>query len=65
MSTQPTHFVLLARLLHWLMALMIIAMLFIGAACWCGFLPDSRRCRPICRAGRSWQPRLRMCCCTP
>ena len=31
MSTQPTHFVLLARLLHWLMALMIIAMLFIGA----------------------------------
>ncbi len=31
MSKQPTHFVLLARLLHWLMALMIIAMLFIGA----------------------------------
>lgn len=31
MSTQPTHFVLLARLLHWLMAVMIIAMLFIGA----------------------------------
>jgi len=31
MSTQPTHFALLARLLHWLMALMIIAMLFIGA----------------------------------
>lgn len=32
MSTQPTHFALLARLLHWLMALMIIVMLFIGAA---------------------------------
>ena len=31
MNKQPTHFVLLARLLHWLMALMIIAMLFIGA----------------------------------
>ena len=31
MSTQPTYFALLARLLHWLMALMIIAMLFIGA----------------------------------
>ncbi|WP_445178918.1 cytochrome b [Pseudomonas sp. McL0111] len=31
MSTQPTHFALAARLLHWLMALMIIAMLFIGA----------------------------------
>ena len=31
MSTQPTHFALLARLLHWLMAVMIIAMLFIGA----------------------------------
>jgi cytochrome b561 len=31
MRTQPTHFALLARLLHWLMALMIIAMLFIGA----------------------------------
>lgn len=31
MSTQPTHFNPLARLLHWLMALMIIAMLFIGA----------------------------------
>ena len=31
MSTQPTHFALLARLLHWQMAVMIIAMLFIGA----------------------------------
>ena len=31
MSTQPNHFAPLARLLHWLMALMIIAMLFIGA----------------------------------
>ncbi|MFJ4195848.1 cytochrome b [Pseudomonas sp. NPDC089534] len=31
MSKQPTHFAFLARLLHWLMALMIIAMLFIGA----------------------------------
>lgn len=31
MNKQPTHFVLLARLLHWLMALMVIAMLFIGA----------------------------------
>ncbi|WP_434557744.1 cytochrome b [Pseudomonas sp. Z5-35] len=27
----PRHFTVLARLLHWLMALMIIAMLFIGA----------------------------------
>ncbi|WP_426235291.1 cytochrome b [Pseudomonas sp. TWP3-2] len=31
MSPRPTHFALFARLLHWLMALMIIAMLFIGA----------------------------------
>ncbi|MCK9797654.1 cytochrome b [Pseudomonas sp. MAFF 302030] len=31
MSPQPTSFAPLARLLHWLMALMIIAMLFIGA----------------------------------
>ncbi|MBV4457720.1 cytochrome b [Pseudomonas sp. COR58] len=31
MSKQPTHFAFPARLLHWLMALMIIAMLFIGA----------------------------------
>lgn len=31
MSAQPSHFAPLARLLHWLMALMIIAMLFIGA----------------------------------
>ena len=31
MRTPPTHFNPLARLLHWLMALMIIAMLFIGA----------------------------------
>ncbi|MCI8212618.1 cytochrome b [Pseudomonas sp. S25] len=31
MSTPTTHFSLLARLLHWSMALMIIAMLFIGA----------------------------------
>ena len=31
MSAQPKHFAPLARLLHWLMALMIIAMLFIGA----------------------------------
>ena len=27
----PRHFAPLARLLHWLMALMVIAMLFIGA----------------------------------
>jgi len=31
MSAQPSHFAPLARLLHWLMAVMIIAMLFIGA----------------------------------
>lgn len=31
MNDQPTHFAPLARLLHWLMALMILAMLFIGA----------------------------------
>ena len=31
MSAQPNHFAPLARLLHWLMALMVIAMLFIGA----------------------------------
>ena len=31
MSTPTSHFAPLARLLHWLMALMIIAMLFIGA----------------------------------
>ncbi|MCU1727510.1 cytochrome b [Pseudomonas sp. 7P_10.2_Bac1] len=31
MSTPNSHFAPLARLLHWLMALMIIAMLFIGA----------------------------------
>ncbi|WP_095078911.1 cytochrome b [Pseudomonas sp. Irchel s3h17] len=31
MSAHPNHFAPLARLLHWLMALMIIAMLFIGA----------------------------------
>ena len=31
MNSQPQHFAPLARLLHWLMALMIIAMLFIGA----------------------------------
>lgn len=31
MSTPVTHFSPLARLLHWSMALMIIAMLFIGA----------------------------------
>ncbi|MBB3239593.1 cytochrome b561 [Pseudomonas sp. Tn43] len=31
MSAQPTHFAPLARLLHWLMALMILSMLFIGA----------------------------------
>jgi len=31
MSTPNKHFAPLARLLHWLMALMIIAMLFIGA----------------------------------
>ena len=31
MSIRPTHFNPLARLLHWLMAIMIIAMLFIGA----------------------------------
>jgi cytochrome b561 len=31
MKTVPTHFSLPARLLHWLMAAMILAMLFIGA----------------------------------
>lgn len=31
MNVQPRFFVPLARLLHWLMALMVIAMLFIGA----------------------------------
>lgn len=31
MKTQPRFFAPLARLLHWLMALMVIAMLFIGA----------------------------------
>ena len=31
MSAQPKHFAAVARLLHWLMAVMIIAMLFIGA----------------------------------
>lgn len=31
MSSPTSHFAPLARLLHWLMALMIIAMLFIGA----------------------------------
>ena len=31
MSTSTSHFAPLARLLHWLMALMVIAMLFIGA----------------------------------
>ncbi|MCB2252338.1 cytochrome b [Pseudomonas chlororaphis] len=31
MSAQPNHFAPLARLLHWLMALLILAMLFIGA----------------------------------
>lgn len=31
MSAPASHFAPLARLLHWLMALMIIAMLFIGA----------------------------------
>ncbi|SCZ74462.1 MULTISPECIES: cytochrome b [unclassified Pseudomonas] len=31
MNSQPRHFAPLARLLHWLMALLIIAMLFIGA----------------------------------
>ncbi len=31
MNVQPRYFAPLARLLHWLMALMIIAMLFIGA----------------------------------
>ncbi|AXK52756.1 cytochrome b [Pseudomonas protegens] len=31
MNSHPQHFAPLARLLHWLMALMIIAMLFIGA----------------------------------
>jgi hypothetical protein len=31
MSTPTTHFAPLARALHWLMALMVIAMLFIGA----------------------------------
>ncbi len=31
MNVQPRFFAPLARLLHWLMALMIIAMLFIGA----------------------------------
>lgn len=30
MNSQPRHFAPLARLLHWLMALLIIAMLFIG-----------------------------------
>ncbi|WP_166359402.1 cytochrome b [Pseudomonas akapageensis] len=31
MNGQPTHFAPLARLLHWSMALLILAMLFIGA----------------------------------
>ncbi|MFJ3522154.1 cytochrome b [Pseudomonas sp. NPDC090203] len=31
MSTPTSHFAPLARLLHWLMAVMVIAMLFIGA----------------------------------
>lgn len=31
MNAQPPHFAPLARLLHWLMALMILSMLFIGA----------------------------------
>lgn len=31
MNAQPTHFAPLARLLHWLMAVSILAMLFIGA----------------------------------
>ncbi|MEB0040573.1 MULTISPECIES: cytochrome b [unclassified Pseudomonas] len=31
MNGQPSHFAPLARLLHWLMALMILSMLFIGA----------------------------------
>jgi cytochrome b561 len=32
MSTQQNQFVLLSRLLHWIMAVMILAMLFIGVA---------------------------------
>ncbi|WP_300727175.1 cytochrome b/b6 domain-containing protein [Pseudomonas sp.] len=31
MSASPSHFAPVARLLHWLMAVMMIAMLFIGA----------------------------------
>lgn len=31
MSAHPHHFTPLARLLHWLMAVMVVAMLFIGA----------------------------------
>ena len=31
MSAPVSHFAPLARLLHWLMALMIVSMLFIGA----------------------------------
>lgn len=30
MNVQPTHFAPLARLMHWLMAVLILAMLFIG-----------------------------------
>jgi cytochrome b561 len=32
MSTSPTQFALLSRILHWLMAVMLLSMLFIGAA---------------------------------
>src|SRR5262245_54526114 len=32
MSTSPSQFTLFARLLHWLMAVMVLSMLFIGAA---------------------------------
>ena len=32
MNNRPTQFALLSRILHWLMAAMLLAMLFIGVA---------------------------------
>jgi hypothetical protein len=70
MNTGNGHFNLLARVLHWSMALMIIAMLFVGVtmvAC-CGCTTDCAiahlRCRRTFRHGRYWRRRPRTGCCT-
>ena len=52
---MTTHFTVLSRILHWLMAALILAMLFIGVAMVSSLSDYHGWCRSISRSARcSW-----------